>query len=141
MFFVILNGWASSEDENFEYCDLYLLIDAFCFALYLIVLLELSNGSNANFWLISCIIFVIYWVWNRLLSKQAYFLRQEPRSLHVYNVCNITAAVYSLTAHLIVSFVNNVEFLNITQITGMVLWMGLLSKWYYDFYIKTFYRR
>jgi TRAP-type uncharacterized transport system fused permease subunit len=134
MFFAILNGWAASEDSNFEYGDLYLLVDALCASLYLLILLELNRGNYEDFWLFSSIIFFLYRIWNKLLEIQG----QYKHSLRSYNACDITAGLFSIFAFLSIKYIQNQAFNDIVQYSGMGLWLLLLVKWYYDFYIRTF---
>jgi hypothetical protein len=69
MLFVLLNGWASSIDDDFKYGSLYLLIDALCCALYFLMLLYIKDGIYSTVWLLSSLIAILYVVWNVLLLK------------------------------------------------------------------------
>lgn len=138
MFFVLLNGWATSENEVFDYCDLYLLIDALCFGLYLIMLLGLKDGNILDFWLLSSITFALYLIWNILLARRGDVDSETQKSLRAYNVCNIIAMIYTGFTYLILMFVKNAEFSILAQFTGGILWLFLLGKWYFDNYFKTF---
>ena len=135
MFFAVLNGWAASEDTRFKYGDLYLLVDAICAALYFMSLLELNNGIYANFWLYSGITFFMYWIWNRLLISEKV---QTLQNLKVYNRCDVFACICSLAIFFTMLLANDYAIVIPFQIFGMVLWMGLLIKWYFDFYILSF---
>lgn len=134
-FIATLNAWTASEDDSIEYGDLFLLIDAFCLALYFLTLLELNSGSSEHFFLYSFLIFVFYILWNILLEIQN---RELKATLHKYQICNSVAGIYSLFAFIIPKFLSDDVFINYIQYLGMVLWVAVLAVWYYDFYIKTF---
>lgn len=138
MFFVLLNGWATSENEALDYCDLYLLIDALCFGFYLLTLLGLKDGNIMSFWLLSSITFVLYLVWNVLLVKNGDVNAETQKSLKAYNVCNTIAMIYTALTYLIIKYTKNSDFSILAQFTGGFLWLFLLGKWYFDNYFKTF---
>ena len=135
MFIAILNGWAAAEDDSIKYGNLYLLNDAICTAMYFLSLLELYRGEYHNFWLFSCIIFLMYAIWNKMLEVQQQVGNNELRK---YIVCDLVACMYSLLAFLIVYFAPEKGLENYVQYIGMFLWSSLLLVWYYDFYIKKF---
>lgn len=133
-FLATLNGWAASEDDDMEYGDLYLLIDALCAACYFLTMLELNNGKYDNFFLYSTVTFLLYFLWNVLLILKTSSLK---KTLKKYQLCNATAGIYSLFAYLIIKYVKNEAITNIVQYVGMILWVAVLLVWYYDFYFKT----
>jgi len=135
MFFIVLNGWAASEDTKFKYGDLYLLVDAICAAMYYISLLELNRGTYNYFWLYSSIIFLMYFIWNKLLIIENV---QSIQKLNIYNNCDIFACICSLGIFFTIKYINHYLIINILQYYGMVLWTGLLLKWYIDFYIHSY---
>jgi hypothetical protein len=135
IFVAILNGWAAAEDDSIIYGDLYLLNDAICSAMYFMTLLELNKGVYDNFWLFSCIIFLMYALWNKMLEMQKQI---KKRALHKYLVCDLVACVYSLFAYLIVRFSTVQSFENFVQYIGMMMWLSVLLVWYYDFYVQAF---
>ena len=133
-FIAALNGWTASEDDSISYGDLYLLIDAFCLALYFLTLLELADGSYEHFFLFSSLIFIFYFLWNILLESQDAKLKA---TLHKYQVCNISSIVYSLIVFILQKVMSN-SFIIYLQYVGMIIWIAVLTVWYYDFYIKNF---
>lgn len=135
MFVAILNGWAAAEDDSIDYGDLYLLNDALCSAMYFMILLELYQGTYKYFWMYSCIIFLMYALWNKMLELQK---QVEKQALHKYFVCDVVACAYSLFAFVIVRFSSIDPFVNYVQYIGMVMWLALLLVWYYDFYVISF---
>lgn len=132
MFVAILNAWITSEQDSFVYGDTFLLIDAFCSALYFLTLLELNEGKYEYFWLYSSITFFMYRFWNILLVKRG----TSKLALHKYNVCDLVAGIYSLFAFVVVKFSSLDLFTVYVQYIGMVLWIAVLLVWYYDFYIR-----
>lgn len=134
-FLATLNGWAASEDDDMEYGDLYLLIDALCAACYFLTMLELNEGKYVSFFLYSAMTFVLYFLWNVLLIIKESSLKL---TLKKYQLCNVIAGVYSLFAYLILKYVNNKGITDIIQYVGMFLWIAVLLVWYYDFYFKKF---
>lgn len=134
-FLATLNGWAASEDDDMEYGDLYLLIDALCAACYFLTMLELNDGKYINFFLYSAVTFLLYFLWNVLLIIKTSSLKYTLRK---YQVCNATAGIYSLFAYLIIKHVKNKGVTDIVQYVGMILWIAVLLVWYYDFYFKKF---
>jgi hypothetical protein len=135
MFFAVLNGWAASEDTRFKYGDLYLLIDAICAAMYFMALLELYEGFYTYFWLYSGITFIMYWIWNKLLIIENV---QTAKNLKVYNRCDMFACICSFGIFFVMTFIKDSAIMEPLQFFGMILWIGLLCKWYIDFYIKSF---
>ena len=138
MFLAVLNGWATSEDTRFKYGDLYLLVDAICAAMYFITLLELNTGEYKYLWVYSGITFSMYWIWNRLLIIECL---QTVQTLKVYNRCNIFACCCSFFIFSLTMFIKDTRVTEPIQYFGMVIWVGLLFKWYFDFYIKSFRKK
>jgi len=135
MFFAVLNGWAASEDTRFRYGDLYLLVDAICAAMYFISLLDLNEGQHKYFWVYSGITFFMYWIWNKLMIIEGV---QTFQNLKVYNRCDIFACFCSFAIFISIMVVKSEAIIRPIQYFGMILWVGLLFKWYYDFYLKSF---
>lgn len=135
MFIAVLNGWATSEDTRFKYGDLYLFVDAVCCALYFISLLELNMNGYKYFWVYSGIIFFMYWVWNKLMIVEGVRVYQD---LKVYNRCDIFACFCSFAIFGSITYIKDTAITVPIQYFGMILWGGLLCKWYYDFYIRSF---
>ena len=138
MFLAAVNGWATSEDSSFKYGDLYLLVDSICAAMYFIALLELNSGNYKYFWVYSGITFFMYWMWNRLLIAEG---AQTIQNLKVYNICNIFACCCSFIIFSLTMILKDAKVTDALQYFGMVLWVGLLLKWYFDFYIKSFKKK
>lgn len=130
MFLAILNEWVASESNEFKYSDLFLLNDTICSAMYFMILLELNQGTHKFFWLFSCVIFFMYWRWNKLCENQ----EQAKPSFHVYNMCNIISCVYSLCTFLTMTIVPDIALVKYIQYIGMIFWTGLLVRWYRDFW-------
>jgi hypothetical protein len=134
MFLALLNGWASSENDTYEYCDIFLIVDALILGLYLLMLLSLFDENYQVFWIYSALVFMLYSLWNYLLIKRGNVDYKIQVSLKSYNKCNLIALIYSVFAFFALHFAINIEFVLVVQITGLFLWFVLLFKWYYEYY-------
>lgn len=136
MFFVLINGWASSIDDDFRYGSLYLLVDALCCALYFLMLLYIRDAVYYMVWLISAIIALLYIIWNVLLMKLNHPDNNKQKELISYNWSNFTLLVFSVLLFTILLFVTNSDVQFFSQILGGCIWLLLIFKWYYDNYFS-----
>ena len=136
MFFILLNGWASSIDNEFEYGSLYLLVDALCSVMYFLALLYIKDGAFQIVWLLSSIIVALYIIWNVLLQLFNKYDENKRKELISYNWSNFILLMFSLFTFLILIFVENKQVQSISQIIGGIIWLMLLLKWYYDNYFN-----
>lgn len=137
MFFVLLNGWASSIDNEFNYGSLYLLIDALCCAMYFLILLHIKDGLYSTVWLLSAITAILYIIWNVLLLSFNKYNENKKKELKSYNWSNFVLLIFSLLAFFVLILTSNEQVQNIFQIIGGLTWVLLLFKWYYDNYFKS----
>jgi hypothetical protein len=80
----------------------------------------------------------MYWIWNRLLIVEKV---QTFQNLKVYNRCDVFACICSLGIFFAMTFIKYRAVTVPLQIFGIVLWMGLLCKWYIDFYFHSFKKK
>lgn len=136
MFFILLNGWASSIDNGFKYGSLYLLIDALCSAMYLLILLYVKDGLYSTVWLLSAIIAILYIIWNVLLLSYNKYDESKKKELKSYNWSNFLLLIFSLLSFFVMILTSNKQAQITFQIIGGLTWVLLLFKWYYDNYFK-----
>ena len=133
-FFAMLNSWMAAENDDFIYGDRFLLNDATCTALFFLILLELHNHSYQNIWLYSSLIFVLYFFWNKLLITSNYVKKEN---LEKFQRSNITAALYSICAWIIIRLVpDNTILVHLLNAAGILTWFLLLFVWYRESYLR-----
>ena len=132
-FVATLNGWAASENDNNTYGDLFLLNDACCSACFFLTMLDLAQGRYDRFYIYSFCLFVLYFLWNRLLISTG---NAKKDDLQRYQICNIGGIVYSAFAAKM-QFVAIYKYMQVVHYIGMTAWIGILSFWFLDTYFST----
>ena len=137
-FIATLNGWAASENDENKYGDLFLLNDACCSACFFLTMLDLSKGIYKYFYIYSSILFVLYFLWNRLLIVS---FQAKKEDLHRYQICNVGGFLYSCVAIVLVIIVKAQKYDIVVNVIGIIMWAGILAFWFVDAYFGSYKKK